>query len=343
MLLEDGLAGENGEDLPVGKAGLGAAIFNTANTVLGGGALSLPFVYVTIFLPISLSDPTLSACGESLVAFLFSFLSLSPRARFAKIGLGLGIILVALMAVVAAYTGWMLTVTSMQVFGRPSSYAMLSVKAFSPTFGPKFTDISILLFQICTMTSYVIILGDGANKLLDEFFAFKLPFACESPGSTEAPHLCSIVTALIVGLILIPLNSLRRMSALKFTSFVAVGLIAFLVVSLSFRSVEYVTNHRMRSVSPFLFKINMRISRGSEPRHHGRGQHRLGPLPQHSHPRLCLHLPFINISRLGRVSRQNDQDSESLRLYGHRHCSMRLPLRRRLWEPPLLQPRAWYT
>lgn len=162
-----------------GSASLFSCIMNLANTILGAGMLGLPHA-------------------------------------FASNGYALGIILLFVFAILAAFGLHLLAMISLERFSekRDASFYKVATAAFSK--GALAIDAAVAIKCFGVGTSYLIVIGD------------LLPPAFEDMGAGGLVSDRRFLITLLMGVVVVPLCCLKNMDAMRFTSTLSICFVVFI-------------------------------------------------------------------------------------------------------------------
>ena len=173
-----------------------SSVFNLLSTIIGGGVLSLPF--------------TLAGCGVAL-----------------------GLLLNITMAVTSAYSANLLVWSAHRSGGE--TYQDVALRTYGPTCS-KFVSVLVLMLVLMAAVGYVVLMGDLGTGL----FPNVLTCSCNEGETNGDVRSCEernrwIIMCLCVS-VAFPATLIKKMSALKITSFISVISIIFLAGTLSWES-----------------------------------------------------------------------------------------------------------
>ena len=180
-----------------------SSVFTLLSTIIGGGVLSLPF--------------TLAGCGVALGVFLIIF-----------------------MAMTSAYSANLLVWSAHRSGGE--SYQDVALRTYGTSCA---TLVSVLVLMLVFMASigYVVLMGDLSSRL----FPPLLDCSCGVGETNGDVSSCEernrwIYMAISVGIVF-PVTLVKKISALRVTSFISVVSIIFLAVTLSWESAHDNVDH----------------------------------------------------------------------------------------------------
>ena len=185
---------------PLPEGTVKGSIFTLLSTIIGGGVLSLPFT-------------------------------------FAGCGLGLGVFLTVAMALASSYSANLLVWSAHRSGGE--SYEDIAHRTYGASCST-FVSVLVLLLVYMASIGYVVLMGDLTTHL----FPSILDCSCHGAGSALATYgqvkACEernrwIFMAVSIGVVY-PVTLVKKLSALRFTSFISVMSIVVLAVALSYES-----------------------------------------------------------------------------------------------------------
>ena len=180
-----------------------SSVFTLLSTIIGGGVLSLPF--------------TLAGCG-----------------------VGLGLFLIIFMAMTSAYSANLLVWSAHRSGGE--TYQDVALRTYGSTCAT-FVSVLVLLLVYMASIGYVVLMGDLSTRL----FPPLMDCTC-LPGETNGDVTsCQeknrwIFMVICVGVVF-PITLVKKISALRITSFISVISIIFLAGTLSWESVNDNMHH----------------------------------------------------------------------------------------------------
>lgn len=168
------------------------SIFNMTNTVIGAGVLALPFAFrVSGFLLGNAFLTLICILGATSVYFIVQADQRMGR-RFGDI---------------------------------PQSYNTLAMEALGKR-GAWLSDAAMVALSFGSLTSYLVIIAD----LMQPFLSFVIWGETEDDAGDGGHRISRTTITLISLILLIPISSLKRMDALKFSSTMALAAICYMVI-----------------------------------------------------------------------------------------------------------------
>eukprot|EP00743_Colponemidia_sp_Colp-15_P003816 GILK01004116.1.p1 GENE.GILK01004116.1~~GILK01004116.1.p1 ORF type:complete len:562 (+),score=86.08 GILK01004116.1:152-1687(+) len=165
--------------------------------------------------------------------------ALSLPYAFSETGLLLGIILLFCAAVITVYS--IVLLIKVRDSGGLKSYEEAAVALFGHNFGI-ICEVNIVIFCFGTAVAYIVAIGDIIIPIADK--VFEGSDSLVATVLTTRPLLLTIYTTLII----LPLCMLESMNSLRFTSFMGVASIIFLVITVLTRSIQAISEGRVGSV-----------------------------------------------------------------------------------------------
>lgn len=158
------------------------------------------------------------SCSVNLIKSIIGAGMLSLPFAFSLVGIIPGTILMCLAAVMSAFGLYVLTKASYEVSNRDGSFATLAAATY-PRLAPLF-DLAVALKCLCVLIGYLKIIGDLLPATIQAF----------SSNTEVSWYESRLLWVTAISLFISPVVFMRRMDSLKYTSFLGMISVAYLLV-----------------------------------------------------------------------------------------------------------------
>eukprot|EP00947_MAST-08B_sp_MAST-8B-sp1_P001931 g1931.t1 len=187
---------------------------------------------------------TLPASVFNLVATIIGGGVLSLPFAFAKAGLVLGIGSIVLSAAMSDFSVYILVAAARR--SGTASFEELAQKAFG-TASKVITVTLVFLLTYCCCVAYIVLIGDLATPVAELAVH---PAGGEGGADAGAHSLRTAVMAIAISCVL-PLCFMKTLHALRFTSFLCIGSVTMLMITVAYRTLSCRAEHGSAPGPPF--------------------------------------------------------------------------------------------